>query len=162
MGKNQLHLKPSKRKWLWASGPPGSGFILSLTLSGLALPQTELWCNLEVLLDMWFLLKEQIISVTRQAFAQTYSIHQLHPILDQEALLTSHSCLGHFPVGLSQNALYRAAIEDHPEVASAPKHCRSHSIGHSTIDPCYAIIMEAAPAHSFFSKCNWRCWLSPF
>lgn len=51
----------------------------SLALDGVALPQTELVCNLGFFLDSWILSKEQGTTMARRAFAHFGVAHELCP-----------------------------------------------------------------------------------
>lgn len=63
-----------------------------LLLYGVVLLQTDPVHNLEVLLDLWLLLKEQVIAMTRRAFAQLCVVCQLCPFLNRKILyLITHT-----------------------------------------------------------------------
>lgn len=84
--------------------PPAlSSDMLSWIFSKVALPPTELLPNLGVLLDLYFLLKEQEGWVVYLCL-----MCQLHPIYGLGGPAYDHLCLGHFQVGLLQSSLFGA------------------------------------------------------
>lgn len=42
--------------------------------------------NIRILLELWLLLEDQVLVVTRRVFAQLWFVHQLRPFLDQDFL----------------------------------------------------------------------------
>lgn len=57
----------------------------SLVLDRVGLPQTD---YIIILLDLYHLLKEQVATMARRAFAHLWIVHQLSPYLAWEALLS--------------------------------------------------------------------------
>lgn len=77
-----------------------------------ALPKTDSVHNLEGILDLQFLVKEQVAVVAQRAFAQLHIVCQLCPFLD---LVLNHSFLDHLLSGLLLCALHGTTLEEYSE-----------------------------------------------
>lgn len=68
MENNRLKLNYGKTAGLWVQGSWIPGELPLLLVDGVALPQTDLMCNLEVFLDSFCLLKEQTAVMVRISY----------------------------------------------------------------------------------------------
>lgn len=98
----------SAEPWLRRSG------VLSYLVLGLHYPR-QIWCTIYLggLLDLRFLLEEEVAGMARRAFVQICVGRQLHPFLGLWGPVCSHSCL----VGLLPCALH--CLEEYLEAATS-------------------------------------------
>ncbi|KAF7254400.1 hypothetical protein EYD10_00419 [Varanus komodoensis] len=88
MRANKLKLNPDKTEVLLVGGSGFGEGDLNLVLNGVALPLRDKVRSLGVLLDPELSLEAQVTSVVRSAFFQLWLIHQLHPYLGNDCLVT--------------------------------------------------------------------------
>lgn len=100
-----------RMQWLWVFRHSDDKVLLPLILNRMALSQMDKVHNLGVLLDSRLLLEEKVAAMARRPFAYFQVVHQLHPFLVWEALLTIiHGLLTSWSV-LLQHSLYWAALK---------------------------------------------------
>ncbi|KAF7247075.1 putative RNA-directed DNA polymerase from transposon BS [Varanus komodoensis] len=88
MRANKLKLNPDKTEVLLVGGSGFGEGELNLVLNGVALPHRDKVRSLGVLLDPELSLEAQVTAVARSAFFQLRLIHQLHPYLENDCLVT--------------------------------------------------------------------------
>ncbi|KAF7245646.1 putative RNA-directed DNA polymerase from transposon BS [Varanus komodoensis] len=88
MRANKLKLNPDKTEVLLMGGSNCWVGDLDLVLNGVALPLKDRVRSLRVLLNPELTLEAQVLAVARSAFLQLRLIHQLHPYLEDNCLVT--------------------------------------------------------------------------
>ncbi|KAF7242123.1 Transcription factor COE2, partial [Varanus komodoensis] len=88
MRANKLKLNPDKMEVLLVGGSGFGEGGFDLVLNGVALPLRDKVRSLGVLLDPELSLEAQVTAVVRSAFFQLRLIHQLHPYLENNYLVT--------------------------------------------------------------------------
>ncbi|KAF7242744.1 hypothetical protein EYD10_10956 [Varanus komodoensis] len=88
MRANKLKFNPDKMEVLLVGGLGFGVGNRDLVLNGVALPLKDRVRSLGVLLDPELSLEAQVTAVVRGAFLQLQLIHQLHPYLEDDCLVT--------------------------------------------------------------------------
>lgn len=137
-----------------------------LSLDRVTLSWSELLCNLEVLQDPWYLFKEQVAAVAREAF-----LHRLICGTNYNLSLTTRPCswslpcLGHLLLGFLQFPLHGTVLEVHWGISTKLNVVAAHSDVYSKVYPSNFFFFFARIALAyrcfFFPGCNSRHWSSP-
>lgn len=94
-----------------AVNAPWSGNFPSLHLDGIAVPHSGMVHNLDVVLDSWLLLEEQVAALVHIGPCGASAA----PLPGLSGPPNKHSCPCHLMIQLPQCPLYGAPLEGHPE-----------------------------------------------